>query len=77
MGLRNFHNFNMAILAKQAWSFMTKLDTLVAKIYKATYFPNSTLFDSHIWFECFEIIETRREGYVYVEQMECASGSKK
>jgi hypothetical protein len=67
----------MAILAKQAWSFMTKLDTLVAKIYKAMYFPNSTLFDSHIWFECFEIIETRREGYVYVEQMECASGSKK
>jgi hypothetical protein len=27
---------------------MTKLHSLVAKIYKAMYFPNSTLFDSHL-----------------------------
>ncbi|CAJ2665968.1 unnamed protein product [Trifolium pratense] len=35
LGFRNFHAFNMAMVAKQAWNFMSKPNTLVARIYKA------------------------------------------
>jgi hypothetical protein len=34
LGFQNLH-FNMAMVAKQGWKFMTQLNTLVAKIYKA------------------------------------------
>jgi hypothetical protein len=46
MGFRDLHSFNLAMIAKQGWNFMTKPHTLVAKLYKARYFPNSSLFDS-------------------------------
>jgi hypothetical protein len=46
MGFRDLHSFNLAMIAKQGWNFMTKPHTLVAKQYKARYFPNSSLFDS-------------------------------
>ncbi|KAK2394877.1 hypothetical protein QL285_056661 [Trifolium repens] len=48
MGFRDLHAFNMEMIAKQGWNIMTKPHTLVAKLYKARYFPNSTLFDSKI-----------------------------
>jgi hypothetical protein len=38
----------MAMVAKQGWNFMMKPDTLVAKIYKARYFPKTSFFDSHL-----------------------------
>ncbi|KAK2383934.1 hypothetical protein QL285_071338 [Trifolium repens] len=46
LGFRNLHLFNMAMVAKQCWNFITKPNTLVAKVYKARYFPNSSLFAS-------------------------------
>ncbi|KAK2384992.1 putative mitochondrial protein [Trifolium repens] len=46
LGFRNLHLFNMAMVAKQGWNFITKSNTLVAKVYKARYFPNSSLFAS-------------------------------
>jgi hypothetical protein len=48
MGFRDLHAFNLAMIAKQGWNIMTKPHTLVAKLYKARYFPNSSLFDSKI-----------------------------
>jgi hypothetical protein len=48
MKFRDFHNFNLAMVAKQGWNIMTRPHTLVAKIYKARYFPNTSLFDSHL-----------------------------
>jgi hypothetical protein len=48
MGFRDLHAFNLAMIAKQGWNILTKPHTLVAKLYKARYFPNSTLFDSKI-----------------------------
>jgi hypothetical protein len=36
------------MIAKQGWNTMTKPHTLVAKLYKARYFPNSSLFYSKI-----------------------------
>jgi hypothetical protein len=48
MGFRDLHLFNMAMVAKQGWNFMMKPNTLVARIYKARYFPKSTIFESHL-----------------------------
>jgi hypothetical protein len=47
MEFRDFHNFNMATMAKQGWNIMTRPHTLVAKIYKARYFPNTSFFLIH------------------------------
>jgi hypothetical protein len=48
MGFRDLHTFNLAMIAKQGWNIMTKPHTLVAKLYKARYFPNSSLFNSKL-----------------------------
>ncbi|CAJ2678913.1 unnamed protein product [Trifolium pratense] len=48
MGFRDLHAFNMAMVAKQGWNIMTSPNTLVKKVYKARYFPNSSLFDCHL-----------------------------
>jgi hypothetical protein len=48
MGFRDLHSFNLAMIAKQGWNIMTKPQTLVARLFKARYFPNSSLFDSKI-----------------------------
>jgi hypothetical protein len=48
LGFRNLHLFNMAMVAKQGWHFITKPNSLVAKVYKARYFPNSSFFASKI-----------------------------
>jgi hypothetical protein len=48
MGFRDLHAFNLAMIAKQGWNIMTRPHTLVAKIYKARYFPNSSFFESNI-----------------------------
>ncbi|KAK2444482.1 hypothetical protein QL285_015507 [Trifolium repens] len=48
MGFRDLHNFNLALIAKQGWNIMTKPHSLVAKIYKARYFPNSSYFNSKL-----------------------------
>jgi hypothetical protein len=44
MGFCDLRAFNLAMIAAQEWNIMTKPHTLVAKIYKAKYFPNSSLF---------------------------------
>jgi hypothetical protein len=48
MGFRDLQAFNLAMIAKQGWNILTKPHTLVAKLYKARYFPNSSFFDSTI-----------------------------
>jgi hypothetical protein len=48
LGFRDLHNFNLAMIAKQGWNIMTKPHSLVAKLYKARYFPNSSLFEAKI-----------------------------
>jgi hypothetical protein len=48
MGFRDLHAFNLAMIAKQGWNILTKPHSLVAKLYKARYFPNSSFFESKI-----------------------------
>jgi hypothetical protein len=38
----------VAMVAKQCWNFLTKPNSLVAKVYKARYFPNSSIFNSSL-----------------------------
>ncbi|GAU39014.1 hypothetical protein TSUD_378900 [Trifolium subterraneum] len=48
LGFRDFQSFNMAMVAKQWWNLMNKPFTLVAKIFKARYFPHSSFIDSKL-----------------------------
>jgi ribonuclease HI len=48
LGFRDFKAFNMAMVAKQGWKIMTRTDTLVAKIFKARYFPHSSFLEANL-----------------------------
>ncbi|XP_019195011.1 PREDICTED: uncharacterized protein LOC109188829 [Ipomoea nil] len=48
MGFKDLKNFNLAMLGKQAWRPLTSPDTLVAKVYKARYYPNTTFVDAKV-----------------------------
>lgn len=45
MGFRDFRDFNLAMLGKQAWRFIPQPNTLVSRIYKARYFPTGSFLD--------------------------------
>ena len=40
MGFRSFHAFNLAMLAKHAWNFISNPNTLASLLIKAKYFPH-------------------------------------
>ena len=42
LSFRNLHNFNLALIAKQTWRLLTCSNSLVARIYKARYYPGSS-----------------------------------
>ncbi|GAU14634.1 hypothetical protein TSUD_96980 [Trifolium subterraneum] len=46
LGFRDFQKFNMAMVAKQGWKFLNNPNSLVARIFKARYFPRSSFLDS-------------------------------
>ncbi|KAK2390980.1 hypothetical protein QL285_064484 [Trifolium repens] len=48
LGFRDFHGFNMAMVAKQGWNFMHNSTSLVARLYKARYFPQNSFLESNI-----------------------------
>jgi hypothetical protein len=48
LGFRDFHSFNMAMVAKQGWNFMHKSNSLVARLYKARYFPNHSFLEANL-----------------------------
>jgi ribonuclease HI len=48
LGFRDFKAFNMSMVAKQGWKIMSRPETLVAKIFKARYFPNSSLLEASL-----------------------------
>ncbi|XP_040372958.1 uncharacterized mitochondrial protein AtMg00310-like [Rosa chinensis] len=41
LGFRNMHQFNLALLAKQGWRLIQNPQSLVARLFKAKYYPDS------------------------------------
>ncbi|XP_031091035.1 uncharacterized protein LOC115996030 [Ipomoea triloba] len=48
LGFKDLRAFNLAMLGKQAWRFLTTPQSLVAKIYKARYFPRTSFIDATV-----------------------------
>lgn len=48
LGFRKLHDFNLALLGKQAWRLITKPDGMVSKIYKARYYPEGSFLTAKI-----------------------------
>jgi hypothetical protein len=56
MGFKDLSAFNLAMLGKQGWKFITEPDSLVAQIFKARYFPSGSYLtatvghnSSYVW----------------------------
>ncbi|XP_060960646.1 uncharacterized protein LOC115723833 [Cannabis sativa] len=66
---RDFRNYNLDLLGKQAWRLLTDESSLVCKVYKARYFPNGSFLTaalgnnpSFIWKSILEIKDIIKAG---------------
>ncbi|XP_039685037.1 uncharacterized mitochondrial protein AtMg00310-like [Medicago truncatula] len=48
MGFKVFAAFNVAMLGKQGWQLQTNTESLVSRIFKARYYPNSTYLEAKL-----------------------------
>lgn len=48
MGVRDIHEFNQAMLAKQAWRLVTGTHSLFFRVYKAWYFPRCSFMEAEL-----------------------------
>lgn len=48
MGFRDFRDFNLVMLGKQGWRFISNPNSLVTKLYKARYFQNNDFLNSEL-----------------------------
>lgn len=48
MGFRNLHAFNLAMLRKHGWKFISNPNVMVTRFIKAKYFPNCEFLDSNV-----------------------------
>ena len=69
MGFRNLQAFNLAMLAKQVWRIMINPNSLIARIYKAKYFPYSDILGaklgcnpSYAWRSIYNSLEVINRG---------------
>ncbi|CAN0919033.1 LINE-1 reverse transcriptase homolog [Linum grandiflorum] len=70
LGFRDLRGFNLAMLGKQAWRLLSKPDSLVARLYKAKYFPTRDILmaelgpkPSFAWRSLWSSLELVRKGY--------------
>lgn len=73
-GFRNLHGFNLALLGKHCWQFINNPGSLVARVFKARYFPDNHLLQavqsggsSYIWSGIWEAKEACK-GYRWVHK---------
>ncbi|WOG87677.1 hypothetical protein DCAR_0206908 [Daucus carota subsp. sativus] len=48
LGFRNLHEFNVALLGKQGWRLVTNPTSLVARMFKAKYYPNDSFLSAKL-----------------------------
>ncbi|XP_019155723.1 PREDICTED: uncharacterized protein LOC109152478 [Ipomoea nil] len=48
LGFKELRAFNLAMLGKQAWRFLTNPGSLAARIYKARYYPTTSFVDATV-----------------------------
>jgi hypothetical protein len=72
MGFRDFHSFNLAMLAKQAWRLITSPESLCARVLRAKYFPDGDILkagpksgSSFTWQSILAGITTFKRGCVW------------
>ncbi|KAL5581449.1 hypothetical protein UlMin_013891 [Ulmus minor] len=46
LGLRDFSIFNQALLGKQAWRFIQRPNSIISQVFKAKYFPTSSIWEA-------------------------------
>jgi len=69
MGFKDLAAFNVAMPGKQGWQLQTNSDSLVSRIFKARYYPNSSYLDaklghnpSFVWRSIFSTKVVDRQG---------------
>jgi hypothetical protein len=72
MGFRDFHSFNMAMLAKQVWRLIADPNSLCAKVLCAKYYPDGDILkagpksaSSFTWQSIVASIPTFKRGYLW------------
>ncbi|KAL8104689.1 hypothetical protein AgCh_028771 [Apium graveolens] len=71
LGFRKLHDFNLALLGKQAWRLVTKPDSMVSKVFKARYYSKGSFLSaslgpnpSYVWRSVLESQEMIKAGTV-------------
>ncbi|XP_074348254.1 uncharacterized protein LOC141687015 [Apium graveolens] len=71
LGFRKLREFNLALLGKQGWRLMVNPNSLVSKVYKARYYPESAMLTaklegipSYIWRSIMEARVLLKQGVV-------------
>lgn len=73
LGFRNLHGFNIALLGKHIWNFMQNPNSLVARVFKGRYFPDTLVLkatkgqgSSFIWAGIWTAKEELAKGFRWV-----------
>jgi hypothetical protein len=71
LGYKDLHSFNISMLAKQGWRLLTEPNSLCARVLKARYYPNCSVFQaqpsngiSYTWRSILKGIELLKEGVI-------------
>lgn len=73
LGFRNLYGFNIALLGKHCWNFIKKSQSLVARVFKARYYPDSHFLhalvspgSSYIWLGIMTAKRSIFKGYRWI-----------
>lgn len=73
LGFRCLYGYNLALLGKHIWNFLNNPESLVARIFKARYFPDKNVLEaqkgnnaSFIWSSICEAKEELYRGFKWV-----------